>query len=418
MATAAALQSVAQPGSVLVGPATRAATGGSFLWGPTEDVIISPGLKGILASYLDRPRARPTGQVGRRGLANSAPVVGREPELAALQGVLRLLTAGKGGVVLITGEPGLGKTRLVQECRKLFVSWVGAGSGRLPLWLEGRAASYASSSPYGLYQQLLAAWLGLVPEAGPAAVRVAVDKAMRALFPGKRRELPTGMLCRLMGLEPAGVGPHLSALTPEQLQKAMFEALRAVLSKLARHGPTVLVLEDLHWADPTSLHLTEELCSLTKQAPLLLFFTRRPEPDSGVSALEAALAADRHLRLDRLHLSPLGKGAERDLARWLLGAGTREDVLDTVSRGVEGNPLFLEERLSSLLETGALARDDNGWLVDHGLSEEVPEALERLVRSRVDRLDENPHDAIVAASVLGPSSAWLRFALSRTSTGT
>ena len=72
-----------------------------------------------------------------------------------LREALREATLGKGGIVVVAGEPGLGKTRLVQECRKLFMAWVGAASGRLPLWLEGRAASYASSRPYGLYQQLL-----------------------------------------------------------------------------------------------------------------------------------------------------------------------------------------------------------------------------------------------------------------------
>ena len=75
------------------------------------------------------------------------PVVGRERELSLLRGALKDATVGKGGAVFITGEPGLGKTRLVQECRKLFIAWVGAASGRLPLWLEGRAASYATLAP-------------------------------------------------------------------------------------------------------------------------------------------------------------------------------------------------------------------------------------------------------------------------------
>ena len=73
-------------------------------------------------------------------------------------------------MIFVVGEPGLGKTRLVQECRRRFMAWVGAGTGRLPLWLEGRCVSYASSTPYGLYQQLLSAWTGVAPEDGEEIV--------------------------------------------------------------------------------------------------------------------------------------------------------------------------------------------------------------------------------------------------------
>ena len=180
--TAAALQSVARAGSVLVGPATRAATEGLFEWGPSEDVVTSPGAKPLAATYLERPKARPAGQAGRRALARGAPLVGRQAELANLRDAVRDATAGKGGVVLVAGEAGLGKTRLVYECRKLFMAWVGAASGRLPLWLEGRAAPYAASTPYGLYQQLLAAWVGVAAEDAAGPKRAALERAMKAVF--------------------------------------------------------------------------------------------------------------------------------------------------------------------------------------------------------------------------------------------
>jgi len=398
---AACLQSVAKRGSVLVGRATRSTTEGLFEWGPTEEVVTSPGAKPIVGSYLERPKLRPLGQAGRRALAGSAPLVGRQAELAVLHDVLREAIAGKGAVVLVAGEPGLGKTRLVSECRKLFMAWVGAASGRLPLWLEARAASYASSSPYGLYQRLLAAWVGVAPEEPQEVVRAALERAIKAVFGGKADDDQVGLLCQVMGLGLGRVGPALAQLSPEQLQRSTFEAVRALVSKLVAHGPTVLVLEDLHWADPTSLHLTEELSSLVKQGPLLLVLTRRPEPDPGVSALEAALSADPGLRLRKLELSPLSLSTERDLARSLLGEGAPDEVVVAVSVGAEGNPFFLEERFSSLLGTGALVRGEAGWQLDRGAPGELPEALERLIRSRVDRLGPVARETIVAASVLG-----------------
>jgi class 3 adenylate cyclase len=397
---AAALQSVAKQGSVLVGPATRAAVEPLFSWGPTEEVATSPGGKPVAASYVQRPAARPLVQVGRRRFAGSAPLVGRGAEIGLLRSALREAIDGKGGVVLIAGEPGLGKTRLVHECRQLFMAWVGGASGRLPLWLEGRAASYASSRPYGLYQQLLAAWVGVAPEEGEEVARPVLERAMKAIFGGQAGD-HARLLGQVMGLGPGRMGPGLDPLSPEELQQATFAALRSVVSRLVSHGPTVLVLEDLHWADPTSLRLTEELSSLVKEGPLLFIMTRRPEPDPGVSSLELALGADPGHRLRILELSPLAEGDARDLARALLGKGAPDPVIEAVSRGAEGNPLFLEERLSSLVETLALVMDETGWRLERGAPDKLPEALERLVRSRVDRLDPALQDALVAASVLG-----------------
>ena len=402
---AAALQSVAAPASVLVGPATWAATEGLFEWGPSEQVLVYPGGKPLEARYLGHPKARPTGESSRRRLAGSAPLVGREPEMSVVRAALREVTSAAGSVLLITGEPGLGKTRLVHECRKLFMAWVGAASGRLPLWLQGRAASYTSSLPFGLYQQLLSAWVGAAPEADEARALDALERAMRAAFGRDADDEQVGLLAQVMGLGPSVVAASASRLGPEQLQRARFRALVSLLSRLVSYGPTLVVLEDLHWADPTSLHLTEEISSLTISSPLLVVLSRRPEPDPGVSALEATLGGAPDLRLRKIELAPLADEAERDVVNTLLGGVAAEDVSAFVRQGAEGNPLFLEERFASLMETGALLKtSDQKWRLETDGQAELPEAIERLVRSRVDRLAPAPREAIVAASVLGPSS--------------
>jgi class 3 adenylate cyclase/tetratricopeptide (TPR) repeat protein len=397
---AAALQSAAKAGSVLVGPVTRAAAEAAFEWGPTEDVVPTPGAKPLVASYLERPKARSLGYRGQRRWAGSAAVVGRDMELAVLDEVVRETTSGTGSVVSIVGEPGLGKTRLVHECRKRFMAWVGAGTGRLPLWLEGRAASYASSTPYGLYQQLLSAWVGIAPEEGEELVRPALERAMKAIFGGQVDH--ARFLAHMMGLPPGLEEARLARLSPEGLQRATFAAVRAVVGRLVERGPTVLVLEDLHWADPISIRLTEELPALAADGPLLILLTRRLEPDPGLSGLESALEADARYLLRQVKLSPLPEEAERALARSLIGVGADEGVIEAMCVGVDGNPLFLEERLSSMIETGALVKEeDAAWRLRGSAGTEVPEALERLIRSRVDRLGAQPGEIITAASVLG-----------------
>ena len=171
-----------QAGGVLVGPRTRAATEGLFDWDPSEEVTISVGGKALRASYLRRPKVRPSRSGRPRGLAGGPPLVGRAHELSDLREAIQEATAGRGGVVVITGEPGLGKTRLVEEVHQLFMAWVGAATGRLPLWLEGSAASYKSSTPYGLYQRLLSAWAGIPPDAGERVALPALQRAVKAIL--------------------------------------------------------------------------------------------------------------------------------------------------------------------------------------------------------------------------------------------
>ena len=231
-------------------------------------------------------KPRSEAEAGRRRLAARATLVGRHAERAVLTEAVRDAVAGKGGAVVLTGEPGIGKTRLVGECRKFFMGWVGAASGRLPLWLEGRCASYASSTPYGAYQQLLCRFIGAPLEAGEAVLRPALGSAVRAVL-GKDSDL-LPVLAHMMGMPPGPDGAHLGRMGPAELQHVTFAAVRSLLAKLVSHGPTVLALEDLHWSDPTSLRLTAELASLASSGPLLLVVTRRPEPDPGVGELEAA----------------------------------------------------------------------------------------------------------------------------------
>ena len=160
-----------------------------------------------------------------------------------LRDVFHAVLAGEGATLVLAGEPGLGKTRLVSECRRLFMTWVGAASGRLPLWLEGRAASYAASAPFGLYRHVLGSWVGAAPDEPEETVHAALGRAMKALF----RDEPSHVQMQLLSKVMLGWSRENDAtvgLTAEQTQRAIFEALRDVVSRLVAHGPTAVVLED------------------------------------------------------------------------------------------------------------------------------------------------------------------------------
>lgn len=385
VSVAAALQSAARPGSVLVGPATRAASDHLFTWGATDKVELDLGAEPVPASYLDAPRARSGHR--RPPLGGTAPLVGRDAEMRALAAALRGLASGRGSVVALTGEPGLGKTRLAQEARTRFVTWVGAATGRLPLWLEGRCASYASATPYGLYRQLLASWTGVSPDQ-PAAPRwSALQRTLVGLM-GNANLLPP--LARMTGLAERGQPERPAG--PAETQRMIFDAMRTMVTRLTAVAPTVLVLEDLHWADPTSLHLTRHLAELTRGRPLLLLVTARPEAAADVDAITEGV--------HQIRLRPLPALAARVLARSLIGEAD-EGVLDAVVSSAGGNPLFLEERLAALLETRTLVREQGTWWLRDTTDPQLSQVLERLVRSRIDRLSPAAQEAVRAASVLG-----------------
>lgn len=389
VSTAAALQSAARPGGVLVGPATYAATRHVFTWGANAAVPLGQQAGMITATYLGSPRAHAASRPP--GLQRSR-LIGRESEVVALETAVAAMLAGRGSVVVLTAEAGLGKTRLVQQAHQHLVARTGAARAKSALWLEGRSTSYASATPYGLYQQLLAGWVGVAPDQPAAKLRPALDRALTVVHAESLRP----ELARLMGLP---VGMTEDRRSPGDVQRAMFAAVRSLVARLVAAGPTVLVLEDLHWADPTSLRLTAHLAALTAGRQLLVLATRRPDAGPEVAELDRSLAAGQEVL--RLDLGPLAAAAERELATALVGEPAGPDVLDAILSGADGNPLFVEERLSSLRDSGAVVLEDGLWKLREGSVLATPHVLERMVRSRIDRLSPSARDVVRVASVLG-----------------
>ena len=194
--------------------------------GPAQEVAADVGTIPIQAVYLGRPKPPRPGSGREAGPARRARLVGRQPELQALGESLHQATSGTGSVVFVVGDPGLGKTRLVQECRRRFMVWVGAGTGRLPLWLEGRCASYASSTPYGVYQQLLSAWIAVSLDEGEDVVRAALERASKAVF--GRDVDHVAFLAHMMGLRPTSSDTDVDPAQPRRAPTGHFRVREGI----------------------------------------------------------------------------------------------------------------------------------------------------------------------------------------------
>ena len=396
--TAARLQSAAGPAEVLVGEATMRLVEPMFDWGePTE-----LQLKGKSAPVVARVAQAATGvRAGMRGLEGvEARLIGRERELDEGRRAVAGALAGTGGILFVTGEPGIGKTRLVAELRDLFEA--GTPQHGRALWLEGRCVSYGETMPYWPFRDLLRSWIGVLADEPELRVRVALRRMAERLFGARAGEI-SPYLAALLGLtlEP-DAAKRLAELSPEALQYRTFEVVREVIARLAEAGPLAVVLEDLHWADATSLQLLERLFGDTEGTALLLVLTSRLERDHPWWRAKEDAARQLPHRITDVTLEALSGDAGRELLHALVGEGTLPaDVERRILEPAEGNPFFLEELIRSLVDAGAVTHDEDGWRFVHDVPLEVPPTVEKVILARIDRLDAGARDALVAASVLG-----------------
>jgi class 3 adenylate cyclase/tetratricopeptide (TPR) repeat protein len=371
--TAARLQAVAEPGTVLVGPATQAATAAVIRYEPVG-LVPARGHEPIDA-WVARQVVAPPGERPRRP---KAPLVGRDTELALLLEGMRLaVTHHRPFLAVLEGEGGVGKSRLAREAiaqlREAFT----------PTVLLGRCVPYGEANPWYPMATAVARdlrWGDMAPaELTPARVRQRLAERFAGEPPTDLDALVPGLLGLL------GVTTTLEGIDPARARAETTQALLGYLHMAARAGPLVLAVSDLDWADPLVLDGLERALTHLSGLPFTLVITARP----GGSPWRPP--AGRHNTL-LLRLDALDRDAADHMARALLGTEVADGVLAAVLDHSGGNPLFLEE-LTALV--GA-AGDLSG----------LPDTLRGLVAARLDRLEMDERAMIDNAAVLGPSGTW------------
>jgi ABC-type oligopeptide transport system substrate-binding subunit/class 3 adenylate cyclase len=393
--TAARLQAAAAPGEILVDETTRRLVETHFDWSESSALAVRGKDRPVVAATVTGVRAAPRQRAQSR-------LVGRDRELAAIRQALDDVMAGTGGILFINGEAGIGKSRLVSETQELFETAAPESGQRV--WLEGRCVSYGESLPYWAYRDLVREWLGAGEDDPELRVRVALRRAVDGLFGDRTMEIYPYLGAMLgLALEPEAAA-RLAELSPEALQYRTFEVVGSLLERLAADGPVAVVIEDLHWADATSVQLTERLLGLTERAAVLFVIAQRAERDHASWRVKESAARELPHRTRELALEALSGDAERELLHALVGEGTLPPDLERrVTDDAEGNPFYLEELVGSLVDAGALVEpgDGHGWRFDHAVPVQVPETVEKVILARIDRLTPACHDVLTAASVIG-----------------
>jgi predicted ATPase/class 3 adenylate cyclase len=395
LAFTARVQTNAKLGEVWVSEATRRLVELLFEWEPRGE--ISPGSSGkTVRVYCALGRSTLTDKM--RGIAGlSSPLIGRDAELRALEAAIERLRSGVGGIATLVGEAGIGKSRLVAECRRGVTP---------PLqWIEGRCLSYATSVAYQMWGGALRGLLGLDPDAPPEAAAETLRERVHELCAGGADEVHP-FLARLMSLPlTASAEARLRGIEGEGLQVLTFGGVETLIECVAQREPLVLACEDLHWADPTSLALLEHLLPLTDRVPLLVICVFRPVEDHGCWRIKET--ADRLYghRHTELWLGPLSADESAQLVGSLLYIEDLPDALRSrILDRAEGNPFYVEEILRSLIDEGAIAYDERGgrWQAVREVSElALPDTLRGVLVARIDRLPRGARQVLQLASVVG-----------------
>ena len=385
--TAARLESAAPTDGILVDEFTQRATDRAIRY-EAADPVSAKGKAAPVSAWLALSPVSVVPEQAREELA----LVGRERERALLVDALgRACDEPAAQLVTVIGEPGIGKSRLVAE---LF-DHVEA-LPELITWRQGRSLSYGDGVASWALGEIVKAQAGIL-ESDPAAVageklRDAVD----AVIPdGSDAGWVEGHLRPLVGLE--GGGSH----TAEGGRVEAFAAWRRFFEALAGQGPTVLVFEDLHWADDVLLDFVDLLADRAGRLPLLLVCTARPELLEQRSAWGGGKVNALTIQLGPLTEADAGRVISGLLDQALLPAEVQRVVLERA----EGNPLYAHEYVRMLLDRGLLVRDSGGWRLEDA-PEQLPESVQGIIAARLDTLSPEERRFVQDAAVIG-RIAWL-----------
>ena len=366
---AARLQATAAPGTVLITAATHRLVSGLFVVEP----LGTRALKGVVTPPEVFQLVRPTGVRGRLQAARGlTPFIGREEELQLLVNRWERTREGDGQAALIIGEPGIGKSRLVAEFHNRI-------RDTRHIWMESGGEQFFENTPFHAVVEMFSQWLELQ---GGVNAQEQLERLERALTSAGLKVVEVAPLIVDLLQLPAGERYSAPSLMAEEKRRRLLAALSGWILGAAKLQPLVLVSEDLHWLDPSSLELLELLAGQGASVPLMLLYTARPE-----------FRAPWPMRTHHSHIA-LNRLSSRDVRKMVAGVAARaalaSERVEAVVERTGGVPLFVEELTRTVLE-GSNAQVGG---------REIPATLHDSLMARLDRLGA-AKEAIQIGAVIG-----------------
>jgi class 3 adenylate cyclase/tetratricopeptide (TPR) repeat protein len=373
----------AAAGEILVGPATASAAAGFF-----ELEACSVPVKGedeqTASAFRVRGAVERPSKIRRvRGLR--ARLVGRGESLQGLEHQLALVEKGAGACVVVEGEAGMGKSRLISEFRESL-------SKQRYAWLQGNAYAYFQNVPYLAVIDLLMRATGIRDGDSSEVIRQKLADELPKTY--RDNESMVQMVEQLFSL----TGGNIPYIPPESWKKQIRQALVGLIESQSKVKPTIICIEDLHWADPSTASLLKRILRVT-ELPVLFLISFRPRGPVSISRQ----AVHPYYRWSHIQLTGLSPENAAEMAKSMLQSDRIPgSLLRFVSDRLDGNPFFLEEAVNALVDSKALVKKDGGWVAGGEFGATAfSSGIAAVIAARLDRLGEAVKEIVQEAAVLG-----------------
>ena len=382
---ASRLEGIAPVGEIVVDQVTCRQAEEYFTFTPLKPISVKGINQPIKPYQVLAPKDRPRKTHRIHGL--QAQLIGRKKELSLLKGGAEQCLQGKGSIILIRGEAGTGKSRLVEECRQSFKL-------KKLCWREGHAFAYSQNISYSLFRDLLKDTFHVLEKDSIATLKGKIESEATSLFSETEKVAP--YLGSLFGIN----YPETKSLDPEMLKSRLHNAIKTIIRRISTSEPTVFCMEDLHWADPSSIELLNDIVK-SAHCPALFICTIRTPFNCNEDGNPPIPDSPDH----EITLEDLSKNESLKMLQSLLKTPSLPDGLEPLIREkIEGNPFYLEEILHSLIESETLIKSNGNWKLVKPLHKaDIPLTIQGVISARIDRLDQDVKKILQYASVIGRS---------------
>ncbi|WP_213289927.1 adenylate/guanylate cyclase domain-containing protein [Bradyrhizobium sp. sGM-13] len=376
---AARMEELATPGTILLTAATHRLAKG-FISAVSRGSVAAKGIAEFVETFELKAMLATTRWLARSSQGRQSVLVGRQAELRSLRNTLESVADRNGQALTAVGAAGLGKSRLIHDfIRDLPDRWT---------VFEAACAPQRTRSSYYPISNLIRAVFGIAHDDGPETAARRVGEEIGLLDPNLSAFLP----CFFALLDLSTDDQEWKNLEPYEKRRETIEAVKALILSRERRAPLVILIEDVHWMDAETKLILHNLVSSLRGARIFLIVTQRPE----------GCWTDRGLI--RLDLLPLDETASDELLDRLMGADvTLLSLKKRIQARAQGNPLFLEELVQGLAETGNLEGQPGKYRLSKPAGPvEIPQTIHSVLAARIDLLDASLKTLIQTSAVIGP----------------